>query len=144
MDKETNEFIEAQNKALLEDVVSVIRDLSAMISSQAQALDTRLGRIESTVEKTDKRMVGLEARMDGVEVRTGRMEGNFAALEQSVERRFIALENEAREIKSAVLNIEHVLQDKQEAQGDELADTRQRVARIGDRMGLPHSLSAAA
>jgi hypothetical protein len=51
-DRETREFIESQNKALLEDVVEVIRDMGDVLGS-------RIGRVEAELVgvKTDVAML---------------------------------------------------------------------------------------
>jgi archaellum component FlaC len=126
-------------------VKSEVEALAVMINKgfENTVRDVR-DEIVASEQRLGRRMDSLDARMDGVEVRTGRMEGNFAALEKNMERRFGALDNEFREIKTVVLNIEHALQDKLEAQGDELQDARQRLERLERHAGLPGSLSAAA
>ncbi|WP_221067477.1 hypothetical protein [Methylomagnum ishizawai] len=57
---------------------------------------------------------------------------------------FVEAMPEIHETRTAMLRIEHVLQDKQEAHGDELEGVRQRIERIEDSLRLPHTLSTAA
>jgi chromosome segregation ATPase len=101
--------------------------------------------IETSFEKWSGILVGefQRVREDMAEMEdrlNHRMDGIKANLDSKID----TVRRETQETKVAVLRIEHTLQDKQEAQGDELASQNQRLERIEDRLGLPHSLSAAA
>jgi len=119
MDKETEKFIESALKAQTEDIASVLRDV--MVS-----IDTRMGSMETKMGLMEGQMGSMEVRMN------------------SMDTRLQAVEEEVHETRVAVLRIEHTLQDKQEAQGDLIQDTRQRVERIENHLHLPHSLSVPA
>jgi IS605 OrfB family transposase len=123
MDKETKEFVEAS-----------FEKWSGILVGEFQRVRENMTEME---DRLNHRMDGIKANLDS-KIDTVRREITGLGLELE------EIKPEVRETKMAVLRIEHALQDKQEAQGDELASQNQRLERIEDRLGLPHSLSAAA
>ncbi|MEI8103509.1 MAG: hypothetical protein WCG84_01230 [Candidatus Moraniibacteriota bacterium] len=122
MDKETKKFFE-----------NIIKTQS---ESFEVALNTKTTVIEASIQAQGEH---FEAAMNTQLTEVVELIRDVVV---SVDTRFGRLEEETQEIKEAVLRIEHTLQDKQEAQGDLIQDTRQRVDRIEDHLHLPHSLSA--
>jgi chromosome segregation ATPase len=132
MDKEMRAFIEAQMKAQLEDITGVIREMGT-------ALETRLTKEIATLREETKGMEkGLRQDMEILKMDVSAIKRETANLKLEFEE----ARTEAQETRAAVLRVEHALQDRVEAQGDELQDTRQRIERIEKHLGLPHSLAA--
>ena len=92
---------------------------------------------EAIKEETKEIEAAMKSQLEDV---TGVIRDVAVSLGARMDR----VEEEVQETKTAVLRIEQTLQDKQEAQGDLIQDTRQRVERIEDHLHLPHSLSVAA
>ena len=81
------------NKAV-EDIASIICDLS-------QQIDDRFNRLEARLDKLELRMDRLEARMDSLEFRMTTLEARMTSLEDrmtTLEGRVIALENDVKEL----------------------------------------------
>jgi chromosome segregation ATPase len=132
MDKETRTFIEVQMKAQLEDITGVIREMGT-------ALETRMTKEIATLRDEAKGMEkGLRQDMEILKMDVSAIKRETANLKLEFEE----ARTEVQETRAAVLRLEHALQDKVEAQGDELQDTRQRVERIEKHLGLSHSLTA--
>jgi chromosome segregation ATPase len=133
MDKETKEFVEASFEKWSGILVG---EFQRARENMAEMEDRINHRMDSVEDRLNHRMDGIKANLDS-KIDTVRREITGLGLELE------EIKPEVRETKMAVLRIEHALQDKQEAQGDELANQNQRLERIEDHLHLPHSLSAA-
>jgi chromosome segregation ATPase len=122
MDKETKEFVEAS-----------FEKWSGILVNEFQRVRENMTEME---DRINHRMDGIKANLDS---KIDTVKREITGLSLDIEE----IKPEVRETKTAVLRIEHTLQDKQEAQGDELANQNQRLERIEDHLHLPHSLSAA-
>lgn len=144
MDKETQAFIENQNKALMEDISGIIRDMGTIMEAKVEndvaALRRDLGTLNIDIAVIKKETANLSLKLEEVKMDVSMIKRETAALRLDFE----GVKADVQETKTAVLRIEHTLQDKQEAQGDLIQDTRQRMERIEDHLHLPHSLSATA
>ncbi len=79
MDQETKEFIESQNKALLEDVVGVIQNMGLMVEKRFNAVDARFVSINAKI-------VAIDARFDDMDARFDQMEAELKSVKETVER----------------------------------------------------------
>lgn len=120
MDKETREFIESQNKALLEDMVGVIKDMGAALEA----------RIDKQGDALRKEMKDVESSL--------RQEIGAVALEM------LTMKQEMLEVKQLVSKIDERTQHQVEALYEEVRVTQKAVARVEDRLGLPQSFPVAA
>lgn len=137
MDKDILEAIRgAVREAVKEEIgalTEVVTDGFEYLIGKVNLVDKRLGVLESHAPAVKVDMEALK-----MDVTTVKREIAGLKLE------FMEAMPEIHETRTAALRIEHVLQDKQEAHGDELEGVRQRVERIEDNLRLPHTLSTAA
>lgn len=130
MDKETKEFIESQNKALIEDIANIVHDITATMESKFEGVDTRFNGIDARFEGMETRLERVEARMEGMEKR---MKDDLGA---------IALE--LVEMKQVIRRIDERTQNQVESLYEEIRVTQREVAKIDEHLGLPKPFPMAA
>lgn len=116
MDKETKEFIESQNKALIEDIANIVHDITA----------------------------AMESRFEGMDSKFERMEARMQSMEKSLKDDMGAIALELVETKQLVRRIDERTQHQVEALYEEVRVTQKEVARIDEHLGLPNPFPAAA
>jgi chromosome segregation ATPase len=121
MDQKTKDFIKGE-----------VENLAILIN---RGFETTTQTMREEVRGMEK---GLRQDMEILKMDVSAVKREMANLKLEFEE----ARTEAQETRAAVLRVEHALQDRVEAQGDELQDTRQRVGRIEKHLGLPHSLAA--
>jgi chromosome segregation ATPase len=134
MDKETKSFIESQTT----DIIGVIRDMADMFGLKIDRVEGRLGMVEGRLGMVEGRLGGVETRLATLETDMAEVKSDILELKSDMSE----VKVETGETKSMLISIEHGLQDKVEAQGDEIQDSRQKIRRIEKHLNLPHSLSA--
>jgi hypothetical protein len=115
MDKETKEFIESQNKALMEDVVGVIRDMGT-------AFEARMERMET-----------------GLREEIGEVRAEMGSMETRLKDQIGAVALEVLEVKQLVKRIDDRTQHQVEALYEEVRVTQKAVVKIEKHIGLPES-----
>jgi chromosome segregation ATPase len=136
------------DKEQLEAIRGVVREaIKEEIEGLTEIVTDGFEYLNNKVNQVDKRLSVIETQMHTVQVDMGVLKLDTTTVKREIASLGLELgeiKAESQETKTAVLRIEHTLQDKQEAQGDELANQNQRLERIEDHLHLPHSLSAAA
>ena len=66
MDQETREFVESQNKALLEGLSGVIRDMGVMLDGRFNAVDAKFAAIDARFNEVDASFDQVETELKSV------------------------------------------------------------------------------
>ncbi len=133
-----NKYIQLMDKEYIDkrfdDSLEAIRDIIMIMES-------RLLKIESGLQD---RITNVQDSMENMrQALRDEIHTSESALRREIQHGQGKVMDEMREQRDILLRVEHFMLDKQEAQGDIIQDTRQRVERIEAKVGLSHSLSVA-
>lgn len=101
-------------------------------------LNKRFDTVDKRFDGVDRRLDILESEMRGVKADQGRLQRYVLG----IDGRLTTLEAKVDEEKDILLRVENNLVERLSADEDDLEGVRQRVERIEDHVGLPHTLAA--
>ncbi|BBL77481.1 hypothetical protein MishRS11D_45790 (plasmid) [Methylomagnum ishizawai] len=137
MDKD---ILEAIRGAVREAVKEEIGALTEVVTDGFEYLIGKVNLVDKSLGVIESHVPAVKVDMEALKMDVTTVKREIAGLKLE----FVEAMPEIHETRTAMLRIEHVLQDKQEAHGDELEGVRQRIERIEDSLRLPHTLSTAA
>lgn len=104
-----------------------------------EKLGLEIGNTEKRLQKNaDMIEYNLRKDLGTIKIDIGAVNREIAGMKLRLEE----LDAEVQETRSTVLTIEGYLKDQIEVQSDEVRGVEQRVERIENHVGLPHSLAA--
>lgn len=101
-------------------------------------LDKRFDVMDKRFDGVERRLDVMESEVRGVKTSIGHIQREVS----SVDDRLTTLEAKVDEEKDILLRVENTLFERIQAGEDDVEGVRQRVERVEDHVGLPHSLAA--